>query len=59
MLSVQSRSSIPQTRKGLPLTAPSHGPSRLPPHPSHPTLTLSCCLQAVSGPVSAMWRDLL
>lgn len=43
MLSVQSRSSIPRTRKGLPLTAPSRGPSSLPPLPARPVTPLSAC----------------
>lgn len=59
LLSVRSGSSIPpEMRRAFPLRAPSQGPSRRAPLPVTP---LSPCpaAQAVSGPVSVIWRGLL
>lgn len=53
-LSPKRKFHSPEKGRAFPLTAPSPEPPSC-----HPTLTRSCCLQAVSGPVSAIGRALL
>lgn len=55
----QSKAEVPFPRAGRasPWWLPPLGPAGQPASLScHLTLTLSCCSQAVSGPLSAIWR---